>query len=73
MTDDKNSSAHEHQGKKVVRDNGILGSIYGMAFIGAAVYYIQHAATFWEGVLGFIKALFWPAMLMYKLLEFLKM
>jgi len=73
MTDEKNSSAHEHQEKKAVRDNGILGGIYGMAFIGAAVYYIQHAATFWEGVLGFIKALFWPAMLMYKLLEFLKM
>ena len=73
MTDDKNSPAHEHQGKKAMKDNGILGSIYGMALIGAAVYYIQHAATFWEGVLGFIKALFWPAMLMYKLLEFLKM
>jgi len=72
MTDDKNSSAHEHQGKKVVRDSGILSGIYGMAFIGATVYYIQHAATFWEGVLGFIKALVWPAVLMYKLLEFLK-
>ncbi len=72
MTDDKNSPAHEHQEKKVVRDNGILGGIYGMAFIGAAVYYIQHAATFWEGVVGFIKALVWPAVLMYKLLEFLK-
>lgn len=72
MTDDKNSSAREHHGKKVVRDGGILSGIYGMAFIGAAVYYIQHAATFWEGVLGFIKALVWPAVLMYKLLEFLK-
>ena len=72
MADDKNSSEHEHQGKKVVRDGGIVSCIYGMAFIGAAVYYIQHAATFWEGVLGFIKALVWPAVLMYKLLEFLK-
>lgn len=35
--------------------------------------YIQHSATFWEGVFGFIKAIFWPAVLMYKLLEFLKM
>ena len=26
-----------------------------------------------EGVLGFLKALLWPALLMYKLLEFLKM
>ncbi|KFD41387.1 membrane protein [Peptococcaceae bacterium SCADC1_2_3] len=56
-----------------MKDNGFLGGIYGMAFIGAAFYYIQHAATFWAGVLGFFKALFWPAVLMYKLLEFLKM
>lgn len=56
-----------------MKDNGILGGAYGMAFIGAAVYYIQHAATLWAGVLGFFKALFWPAVLMHKLLEFLKM
>jgi hypothetical protein len=59
--------------KNQMRDNGMLGGIYGMAFIGAAVYFIQHAATFWEGVLGFLKALVWPALLMYKILEFLKM
>lgn len=56
-----------------MKDNGAFGSLYGLAFIGAAVYYIQHSATFWEGVLGFFKALVWPAVLMYKLLEFLKM
>ncbi len=48
-------------------------AVYGLAFIGALVYYIQHAATFWEGVLGFFKALIWPALLIYKWLEFLKM
>jgi hypothetical protein len=30
-----------------MKDGGFLGGIYGMAFIGAAVYYLQHAATFW--------------------------
>ena len=54
-------------------NNGAFGGIYGLAFIGAAIYFIQHAATFWEGVIGLIKALVWPAILMYKLLEFLKM
>ena len=53
-------------------NNGVPGPIYGMAFIGAAVYYLQHAATVWAGVLGFFKAVFWPAVLMYKLLELLK-
>lgn len=52
---------------------GVSGGVYGLAFIGAAVYYIQHADTFWAGALGFLKALVWPALLVYKLLEFLKM
>lgn len=51
----------------------LSSSIYGLAFIGAAFYYIQHAATFWEGVLGVGKALVWPAVLIYKLLELWKM
>lgn len=45
---------------------------YGLAFLGAAIYYIQHADTFWLGVLGVLKALVWPALVIYKLLEFLK-
>ena len=49
------------------------GGIYGLAFIGALVYLIEHADTFWIGVLGFFKALLWPAFLIYKLLEFLNM
>lgn len=52
---------------------GTAGGAYGLAFLGAVVYYIQHAETFWLGVLGFLKAIIWPAMLAYKLLEFFKM
>ena len=48
-------------------------AVYGLGFIGAVVYYIQHAQTFGEGVVGFLKALVWPAMLVYKLLGFLGM
>jgi len=40
-------------------------TIYGLAFIGSAIYYIQHATTFWMGVLGILKAIVWPAMLAY--------
>lgn len=59
--------------KKIKNNNGMTGGIYGLAFIGALIYFIQHATTFWMGVLGFFKAVFWPALLVYKLLEFLKM
>ncbi len=60
------------RGKRIIVDNS-AGSIYGFAFLGAAVYYIQQAATFWAGVLGILKAIFWPGVLMYKVMELLKM
>ncbi len=58
-----------------IRDkmNGQSSAIYGLAFIGALIYFIKHAATFWMGVAGFFKALVWPAILIYKLFEFLKL
>jgi hypothetical protein len=59
--------------KKFHGDTGLFSSIYGLAFIGAAVYYIQQATTFLAGLVGFLKALVWPAFLMYKVLELLKM
>ena len=56
-----------------MKENGMCGSIYGMAFIGAAVYMILHATSFGGGVLGIVEALVWPAFLMYKLLEYFKL
>lgn len=32
-----------------MNNNGVSGGIYGLAFIGALVYYSQHAATLWAG------------------------
>lgn len=52
--------------------NSIGGGVYGLGFLGALIYYIQHADSFWVGILGFLKALVWPAILMYKIMEFLK-
>ena len=47
---------------------GCGGGIYGLGFIGAVIYYIQNATGFWNGVLGVLKALVWPAFFVYKLL-----
>lgn len=52
---------------------GASSGIYGLGFIGAAVYFISHATTFWLGVVGVGKALVWPAFLIYKMLELLQM
>jgi hypothetical protein len=48
-------------------------AVYGLGFIGALVYFIQYATSFGMGVLGILKALVWPAVLIYKALEFLKL
>jgi len=55
--------------KKCIHDGG--SAVYGIGLIGAAVYFISSAATFWIGVLGLLKALIWPAFLVYYLFEFL--
>lgn len=47
------------------------GMIYCLGFIGAAVYYISQATGFWVGVLGVLKALVWPAFLIFELLKFI--
>jgi hypothetical protein len=46
-------------------------AVYGLGLIGAAIYYISTATTFWMGVLGFLKAIVWPAFLVYEILKFL--
>ena len=62
----KQQSGHSTSG-------GVMGGAYGLAFIGAAVYFLQHSHTFWGGVLAILKAIIWPALVVYKLLGFLGM
>ena len=78
MTEETSSAKHEshanYHERKASKGNGgsgILGAAYFMAFIGAAVYYIKQTDTFWHGFIGFLKAIVWPAMLIFDLLKFL--
>lgn len=60
--------------KEQIKKAGNQGSVlYGMGFIGSLVYFISHAMSFWAGLLGVIKAIFWPAFVIYKVLELLKL
>ncbi len=52
---------------------GTSSCIYGLGFMGAAVYYILTATGFWMGVWGVIKALLWPAFLIFEMMKFLSM
>ncbi len=54
---------------KVYREGGPSSAIYGLGFIGAAVFFISQATGFWNGVVGFLKAIVWPAFLVYELFK----
>ena len=47
-------------------NNASSGAVYGLGFIGAAIYYISTACGFWMGVIGFLKAIVWPVFLVYE-------
>lgn len=51
--------------------HGCGGVFYGLGFLAALIYYWSTSATFLEGVIGFFKALLWPAFLVYQLLVFI--
>lgn len=44
-------------------------AFYFLGFIGAAIYFVSTATGFWEGVLGFLKAIVWPAFLVFEALS----
>lgn len=52
--------------KENLNKNASQGAIYGLGLIGAAVFFISKATGFWMGVVGFLKALVWPAFLVYE-------
>lgn len=55
-----------------IKQNGGIGGVWFLGFIGTLVYFIQyHSGTFWLVLLAFIKALFWPGYLVYYLLRYM--
>ena len=50
---------------------GVMGGGWFLGFVGALIYFLQHASTFWLGIVGFLKAIVWPAYLVYHLFVFL--
>lgn len=55
--------------KKVNTAHGTSGALYFVGFVGALVYWMQAAMGFGAVVTGILKALVWPAYVVYKLLE----
>ena len=60
---------HMHKGSSA----GAFGGVYGLAFVGVAVYYIQQSDGFLMALVGVLKAIVWPALLIYKVFTMLGM
>lgn len=76
MEQETNANVCQINNKKCkCKNNNMCGSssaVYGLGLIGALVYFIQHADTFKMGVIGVLKAIVWPALIIHKVLENLK-
>lgn len=55
------------------RSNGGSNAIYGLGVVGALFYFLSQATSFGMVLTGIAKAIFWPAILMFKLLTYLQM
>jgi hypothetical protein len=58
----------EKCGEKRYAHNNGGNAVYGIGLIGALIFYIQHATSFGAGLLGVLKAIVWPAIVVYKFL-----
>lgn len=54
---------------KVVAKEGGGNAVYGLGLIGAVLYYVQQANGLGEWIVALLKALVWPAFLVYELLK----
>ncbi len=50
---------------------GSSNVIYGLGIIGALFYFLGNATSFGMVMIGIGKSIFWPAILMFKLLTYL--
>lgn len=62
----KHRHHHGHRG-------GGSGAIYCLGVIGALIYYFPHVITFQDGLIAVFKSLTWPAYLVFRALQLLKM
>lgn len=65
----KKVKSWEKKSKVKSGSDGTAGALYFVGFVGAFIYWMQAAAGFGAVVTGFLKALVWPAYIVYKLLE----
>ena len=56
---------------KNINQNASSSIVYGLGFVGAAIYFIWQATTFGIGVIAVLKAIVWPVFLVHGVLKYL--
>lgn len=57
--------------EKVIYKGGGGGSVYGLGLMGSLIYFITRADSVQEFLLGLVKSIVWPGLLVYRALELL--
>lgn len=73
MTTEQTPNPQPRPQTRVIHQGGASEAVYGLGLIGACVYYFGHATTFVAGLIGFLKAIVWPAMLVFEALKYFNM
>lgn len=61
---------HENKTVKVINQAGPTGFIFFLAYIGAAIYFVEKASTgFFDVVLALLQAIVWPVYVVYHVLQ----
>lgn len=70
MASEKNNTTFAY---KVVNNSHSGSAIYALGIFGALVYFLQRADSFVAVIMGIVKAVVWPAVILYKSLELLQL
>ena len=58
--------------KSMAQQSAPAGGFYFMGFIGSAIYFVSVSEGFWGFILALLKACVWPAFLINKVFELLR-
>jgi hypothetical protein len=57
---------------KITHEHGPTGFVFFAAYIGAVVYFFEQSPDFWGFIMAIIKAIVWPAFVVFYGLEALQ-
>lgn len=63
----------EYKGVNFVDNSkGPAGGLWFMGFLGAAIHFVGNVDGFWNSILAVLKAVVWPAFLINKVFDLLR-